>query len=80
MDQVHATFDVSDVVASTIGLLLTVAFGLWGYVVKKFGEQHIESVKELAIELRELRKDVNGLMARVQVVEFAQAHQRDERR
>lgn len=57
-----------------IGGLLTLAFTSWAWVVKKFGEQHIASVKELAIELRELRKDVNSLTARMQVVEFAQNH------
>jgi hypothetical protein len=74
MDDVHATFDVGKAIASLIGLLLTLAFGAWAWVVKSFGQQHIDSVRELAVELRELRKDVNGLMARVQVVEFAQQH------
>jgi hypothetical protein len=57
-----------------IGVILSTSFGLWAWVVKKFGEQHIESVKLLGTELKELRKDLNFLAGRVQVIEFAQNH------
>lgn len=60
--------------SQVIGFMLTVAFGIWTWVVKKFGEQHIESVKELAYELREMRRDLNSLSERVKVVEVVQAH------
>lgn len=60
--------------AQITGLLLTAAFGLWAWVVKKFGEQHIESVRELAAELREMRKDINSVKERIRVVEVVQEH------
>lgn len=59
-------------ISQAIGFLLTAAFGLWAWVVKKFGEQHIESVRELANELREIRKEVNSITARVQTIEYIQ--------
>ena len=52
-----------------IGFMLTAAFGVWVWVVKAFGEAHIESVKELAVELREMRKDLYRLSERVTKVE-----------
>ncbi len=57
-----------------IGFILSTSFGLWAWVVKKFGEQHIESIKLIGDELKELRKELNCLTGRVQVVEFAQQH------
>lgn len=54
--------------------VLSLSFGLWAWVVRKFGEQHIESVKQLATELREMRRDLNGLAERVKVVEVVQQH------
>lgn len=52
-----------------VAFVLAASFGLWSWVLRKFGESHIESIKELASELRELRKDVNRLEIRVAVVE-----------
>lgn len=60
--------------ASVVGFILSASFGAWAWVVKKFGEQHIESVKELAVELREMRRDLNQLSERVKVVEVVQGH------
>jgi hypothetical protein len=45
---------------------------LWG--LKALGKQHIDSIKELAIELREMRKELNSLAERVRVVEVVQKH------
>lgn len=61
-----------------IGFMLTAAFGLWAWVVKKFGEAHVESVKELAVELREMRRELNNLAERVKVVEVTQKHYHPE--
>jgi hypothetical protein len=55
-----------------IGFILSASFGAWAFVVKKFGEQHLTSLRELAIELREMRKDLNILGERVKVVEVIQ--------
>lgn len=56
-----------------ISFILAASFGLWSWVLKKFGESHIESIKELANELKELRKDVNRLEVRVAIVEGGKA-------
>jgi hypothetical protein len=57
-----------------VGVVLSVSFGAWAWIVKKFGEQHIESVKGLAVELREMRKELNQLAERMKVVEVIQQH------
>ena len=77
MNEVHSISEVPW--ASVIGFLLSAAFGAWAWVVKKFGEQHINSVKELALELREMRRDLNSLSERVRVVEVVQGHYHPER-
>lgn len=74
MDTAHLDIPWSQLV----GFMLTAAFGLWAWVVKKFGEQHIESVKELAVELREMRRDLNTLSERVKIVEVVQSHYHPE--
>ena len=56
------------------GFILSASFGAWAWVVKRFGEAHIESIKELAVELREMRKDINALSERLRVVETVQEH------
>jgi hypothetical protein len=57
-----------------VGVVLSVSFGAWAWIVKKFGEQHIESVKGLATELREMRRELNQLAERMKVVEVIQKH------
>lgn len=52
-----------------IGILLSAAFGAWAWVVRSFGQQHIETVKELGHELKELRHDMNKLGDRVTKME-----------
>lgn len=47
------------------GLLTAV---IW--ILKKFGEQHLVSMKELANELKEMRKELNVLSTRVTAVEI----------
>jgi hypothetical protein len=53
-----------------------VAFLVW--MLKQFGHQHIESIKELAAELREMRKELNVLAERISVVEVVQKHYHHE--
>lgn len=53
-------------------MVLSVSFGLWAWVVKKFGEQNLQSIKDMVTEIKELRKDLNTVMMRVQVIEFRQ--------
>lgn len=72
MNDVAAAADIPW--TSIVGFILSASFGAWAWVVKKFGEQHIESVKELAVELREMRRDLNSLSERVKVVEVVQGH------
>lgn len=53
-------------------VLKFIGYGLLGIVVwilKKFGEQHLASMKELASELKEMRKELNVLSTRVATVE-----------
>ena len=45
---------------------------LW--MLKQLGRQHIDSIKELATELREMRKELNQLAERVKIVEVVQQH------
>ena len=61
-----------------IGFVLSISFGAWAWVVKKFGEQHIESVKLLATELKEMRRDITSLAERIRVVEVVQKHYHNE--
>lgn len=64
----HVTIDWSAIV----GFFLTAALSVWAWVVKKFGEQHIETLKDLALEIREMRKELNKLTERVIAVEIRQ--------
>ena len=71
MDELHLSFPWSQVVTAA----LTIAFALWAWVIKKFGESHVESLKELSQELREMRHDINALYVRIAVVESKVAPQ-----
>lgn len=61
--------------SQVITALLTGAFAIWAWTIKKFGEQHIATLKELTNEMKEMRKEVNDLSVRVAVVE---AHTRTQ--
>lgn len=64
-------------------LLKWVATGIFAallWMLKQFGNQHIASVKELAIELREMRREINALSERVKIVEVVQKHYHHEER
>ena len=67
-----------------IGFALTAAFGLWAWTIKTFGQQHIESMKNLSKELKAMREDINtlkvtthehlsDLRSRIKVVEALQS-------
>ena len=45
-------------------------FAIFIWVIKKFGEDHLLSMKELAVELKEMRKELNVLATRVTAVEI----------
>jgi hypothetical protein len=50
-----------------------IGYGIMAFVawlLKKFGEQHLSSMKELAQELKEMRKEINILATRVTAVEI----------
>lgn len=50
-----------------------IGYGFLGVIVwilKKFGEQHLASMKDLAGELKEMRKEVNILATRLTAVEI----------
>ena len=54
-------------------ILKFIGYGLLGFLIwllKKFGEQHLLSMKELASELKEMRKELNTLSTRVTAVEI----------
>lgn len=54
-------------------------FAILVWILKKFGEDHLLSMKELAVELKEMRKELNVLATRVTAVEIRAEHwQRDE--
>ena len=55
-------------------LLLAASFGLWAWVLKTFGNRHIESMDSLTDELREMRRDINGVLVRVAVLESKEHH------
>jgi hypothetical protein len=62
-------------------LIKWVAAGLVAVLVwtlKQLGHKHIESIKELATELREMRKEINMLAERVKIVEVVQQHYHHE--
>ena len=68
--------------ANIIQTALAISFGLWAWLLKKFGEQHITTIKELASELKEMRKELGRLTERVHAVELRQewVQERQERR
>jgi hypothetical protein len=78
MNEINEVVHVPFPWQSIIGTLVAAAFGAWAWVVKKFGEQHIESVKSLSTELREMRRDINSLAERMRVVEVVQKHYHPE--
>ena len=54
-------------------ILKFIGYGLLGFfvwILKKFGEQHLVSMKELANELKEMRRELNALSTRVTAVEI----------
>jgi len=52
--------------------VLAISFGLWAWVLKKFGEQHVTTIRELVTELKELRRELVKLSERVHAVELRQ--------
>lgn len=66
LEAAHINFQFTEV-------LKFIGYGLLGVVVwvlKKFGEQHLASMKDLAQELKEMRKEINILATRVTAVEI----------
>ena len=66
LEAAHIDFQFTEV-------LKFIGYGLLGIVVwilKKFGEQHLASMKDLAGELKEMRKEINILATRVTAVEI----------
>ena len=59
---------------SIIQAALAATFATVAWLVKKFGEQHILTIKELAKELKEMRKELSKLTERVQAVEIKQKY------
>ena len=45
-------------------------FAVMVWLLKKFGESHLASMKELANELKEMRRELNALSTRVTAVEI----------
>jgi hypothetical protein len=48
------------------------------WVLKQFGHKYVESIKELSLELREMRREINLLSERVKIVEVVQKHYHHE--
>lgn len=66
LEAAHIDFQFTEV-------LKFIGYGLLGvviWVLKKFGEQHLASMKDLAQELKEMRKEINTLATRVTAVEI----------
>lgn len=66
IDTVHVDVEWREV-------LKFVGYGLFAamvWILRKFGESHLESMKELAQELKEMRKEINILSTRVTAVEI----------
>lgn len=62
----HIDFEIAELLKYVgYGLLM---FVLW--VLKKFGEQHLQSMEALASELKEMRKELNNISTRVTAVEI----------
>jgi hypothetical protein len=75
MDSVHVAIEWKEVL-KVLGYGL---FAIMVWILKKFGEDHLLSMKELAIELKEMRKELNVLATRVTAVEIRTEHiRRDE--
>lgn len=66
MDSVHVAIEWKEVL-KVLGYGL---FAIMVWILKKFGEDHLLSMKELAIELKEMRKELNVLATRVTAVEI----------
>ena len=57
---------------NVVQTVLAVSFGLWAWLLKKFGEQHIITIRELAFEIKEMRKEMTRISERVHAVELRQ--------
>lgn len=58
--------------SNIIQTILAISFGSWAWLLRKFGESHITTIKELASEIKEMRRELNRLTERVQAVEVTQ--------
>ena len=62
------TWTFSNIIQTT----LAISFGMWAWLLKKFGEEHITGIKEMSNEMRELRKEFMTISERIQRVEIKQ--------
>lgn len=58
--------------SSVIQAILAASFGAWAWLLKSMGNRHLESIEDLAKEMREMRKEVSKLTERLVRVEARQ--------
>jgi len=58
MDEFHAKFSVGEV----IGALVALSIAGWAWLVKKFGDRHLESIDEFREDFKEYRKESSQKM------------------
>lgn len=67
-------FDIT--IGHVVAVLVSVAFSVWAWVIRKFGDQHIETLKEVARDLRTMSQDISEIKTRLAIVEFKQEESR----
>ena len=58
--------------SNIIQTALAISFGLWAWLLKKFGEAHVSTIKELVSEMKGVRLEMVKLSERVRAVELHQ--------
>ena len=41
-----------------VEMILAISFAMWAWLLRKFGEQHVNTIKDIVTELKEMRKEM----------------------
>jgi uncharacterized membrane protein YccC len=57
------------VVSAVIGTLLSAAFATWAWVVKQFGKEHIDAMKDISRKIESINQRIDRNNERISALE-----------